>query len=52
MMECQRLTSHLLALGHTAEALGYENLFMQFFREREEIMMLVNRVLGTGYTIA
>ena len=46
MMECQRLTSHLLALGHTAEALGYENLFMQFFREREEIMMLVNRVSG------
>ena len=46
MMECQRLTSHLLALGHTAEALGYENLFMQFFREREDIMMLVNRVSG------
>lgn len=46
MMECQRLTSHLLAIGHTAEALGYENLFMQFFREREDIMMLVNRVSG------
>jgi Ni,Fe-hydrogenase III large subunit len=27
MMECQRLTSHLLALGHIAEAVGYENLF-------------------------
>ena len=46
MMECQRLTSHLLALGHVAETVGYENLFMQFFREREEIMMLVNRVSG------
>ena len=46
MMECQRLTSHLLALGHIAETVGYENLFMQFFREREEFMMLVNRVSG------
>ncbi|QLH74199.1 MAG: nickel-dependent hydrogenase large subunit [Methanomassiliicoccales archaeon] len=46
MMEAQRLTSHLLALGHIAETVGYENLFMQFFREREEVMMLVNRVSG------
>ncbi len=46
MMECQRLTSHLLALGHIAEAVGYENLFMQCFREREHVMMLVNRVSG------
>jgi len=46
MMEAQRLTSHLLALGHISETVGYENLFMQFFREREEVMMLVNRVSG------
>jgi ech hydrogenase subunit E len=46
MMECQRLTSHLLALGHIAEAVGYENLFMQCFREREYVMMLVNRISG------
>ncbi len=46
MMECQRLTSHLLALGHIAEAVGYENLFMQCFRERELIMTLVNRLSG------
>jgi ech hydrogenase subunit E len=46
MMECQRLTSHLLALGHIAEAVGYENLFMQCFREREMVMMLVNRISG------
>ena len=46
LMECQRLTSHLLALGHIAEAVGYENLFMQCFREREDIMMLVNRLSG------
>ncbi|MBI0584566.1 MAG: nickel-dependent hydrogenase large subunit [Methanomassiliicoccus sp.] len=46
MMECQRLTSHLLALGHIAESVGYENLFMQCFREREYVMMLVNRLSG------
>jgi ech hydrogenase subunit E len=46
LMECQRLTSHLLALGHIAEAVGYENLFMQCFREREFVMMLVNRLSG------
>ena len=31
MMECQRLTLPL-ALGHIAESVGYENLFMQCFR--------------------
>jgi len=46
MMECQRLTSHLLALGHIAEAVGYESLFMTCFREREHVMRLVNRVSG------
>jgi ech hydrogenase subunit E len=46
LMECQRLTSHLLALGHIAEAVGYENLFMQCFREREFVMRLVNAISG------
>lgn len=46
MMECQRLTSHLLALGHIAEAVGFENLFMQCFREREFVMQLVNKISG------
>ena len=46
LMECQRLTSHLLALGHVAESVGYENLFMQSFRERELVMWLVNRISG------
>ncbi|OPY33126.1 MAG: F(420)H(2) dehydrogenase subunit D [Methanomassiliicoccales archaeon PtaU1.Bin124] len=46
MMECQRLTSHTLALGHTAEAMGYESLFMQLFREREALMRLVNDISG------
>lgn len=46
LMECQRLTSHLLNLGHIAEAVGFENLFMQCMRERELVMRLVNRVSG------
>jgi ech hydrogenase subunit E len=46
MMESQRLTSHLLALGHTAEAIGFESLFMQLFRERESIMRMVNDISG------
>jgi len=46
MLELQRITSHTLALGHIAEAMGYENLFMQFFREREEFMRLVNLISG------
>jgi ech hydrogenase subunit E len=46
MMESQRLTSHLLALGHTAEAIGFESLFMQLFRERESIMRMVNEISG------
>ena len=45
-MECQRITSHLLALGHIAEVVGYENLFMQCFRERELVMRLVNEITG------
>ncbi|MEI6795450.1 MAG: nickel-dependent hydrogenase large subunit [Methanomassiliicoccales archaeon] len=45
-MECQRLTSHLLAVGHIAETMGYEALFMKLFKEREQVMQLVNRVTG------
>jgi ech hydrogenase subunit E len=46
MLEVQRITSHTLALGHIAEAMGYENLFMQFFREREEYMRIANEISG------
>ena len=46
MLELQRITSHTLTLGHIAESLGYENLFMHFFREREEFMRLVNLISG------
>lgn len=46
-MELQRLTSHLLALGHVAEAAGYESLFMRSFAVREHIMRLLNRLTGS-----
>lgn len=46
MLEVQRVTSHTLALGHIAEAMGYENLFMQFFLVREEYMRIANEVSG------
>jgi len=46
LMECQRITSHSLALAHTAEAMGYESLFMQLFREREPVMRLLNDITG------
>jgi len=46
MLELQRMTSHLLTLGHTAEVMGYENLFMQTWREREDVMRLIDRIAG------
>ena len=46
LMECQRITSHSLALAHTAEAMGYESLFMQLFREREPVMRILNDIAG------
>lgn len=46
MLELQRLTSHLLTLGHIAEVMGYENLFMQTWREREDVMCLIDRIAG------
>jgi ech hydrogenase subunit E len=46
MLEVQRVTSHTLALGHIAESMGYENLFMQFFLVREEYMRIANEISG------
>jgi ech hydrogenase subunit E len=46
LLEVQRITSHTLALGHVAESMGYENLFMQFFREREEFLRIANEISG------
>lgn len=46
MLELQRITSHLLTLGHIAEVMGFENLFMQTWRDRESVMSLIDRVAG------
>jgi ech hydrogenase subunit E len=44
--ELDRIHSHLLAMGHTAEVAGYENLFMQTFRYREKVMELLELLTG------
>ena len=36
--ELHRIHSHLLALGLLADAFGFENLFMQYWKSRERIM--------------
>lgn len=44
--ELDRIHSHLLAMGHTAEVAGYENLFMQTFRYRELVMEILELLTG------
>src|SRR5512137_296905 len=46
MLELQRMTSHLLSLGHISEVMGFENLFMQTWRERESVMSLIDKIAG------
>ena len=54
--ELARLQSHLLWLGLTADAFGFESLFMQTWRIREYVMDTVeftegNRVMASSITI-
>jgi ech hydrogenase subunit E len=44
--ELNRVESHLLWLGLFADAMGFESLFMQFWREREFIMDLQEKTGG------
>ena len=46
VVELDRIHSHLLANGHVAEVVGYENLFMQTFRYREDVMDILERITG------
>ena len=48
--ELHRMHSHLLWLGLFADALGFENLFMQFWRIREKIMD-INEATGGNRVI-
>ena len=44
--ELQRLQSHLLWLGLFADAIGFESLFMQIWRDREVILTLNEKTNG------
>ncbi|WP_024790566.1 MULTISPECIES: nickel-dependent hydrogenase large subunit [unclassified Lebetimonas] len=46
VVELDRIHSHMLANGHVAEVVGYENLFMQTFRAREDVMDILERITG------
>jgi len=46
VVELDRIHSHLLANGHVAEVVGYENLFMQTFKIREDVMDVLERITG------
>lgn len=46
MLELERLHSHLLAIGLTLEAIGFENLFMLCFRNREMVLDVFERTTG------
>ncbi|MHA1238410.1 MAG: hydrogenase large subunit [Candidatus Odinarchaeia archaeon] len=50
--ELSRLESHLLWLGLLADAMGFESLFMQFWREREIIMDLQERTGGNRVIVS
>lgn len=44
--ELDRMHSHLLANGHVAEVCGYENLFMQAVKYREEATEILEAITG------
>ncbi len=44
--ELERLHSHLLWCGIAAELMGFETLFMQFFRHREAVMDQLESISG------
>ncbi len=55
-LELNRITSHLLTLGHAGMEIGYETLFQYIWRDREPIMDLIellsgNRVYSSLITI-
>ncbi|MDO4293825.1 MAG: nickel-dependent hydrogenase large subunit [Eubacteriales bacterium] len=45
-MEMSRVHSHLLWLGLLADAMGFESLFMEAWRQREEILNLFDLTTG------
>lgn len=50
--ELHRIHSHLLWLGLLADSLGFESLFMQLWRIREEIMDLLEKTSGNRVIVS
>lgn len=50
--ELHRMHSHLLWLGLFADALGFESLFMQFWKIRERIMDINEATAGNRVIIS
>lgn len=50
--ELHRLHSHLLWLGLLADAFGYESLFMQYWKIREQVMDLLEKTAGNRVIIS
>jgi len=46
MMELERMHSHVLWLGLIAHDIGYETLFMYFWREREKVIDIFEKLTG------
>ena len=44
--ELNRMRSHLLWLGLLADSIGFESLFMQFWRIREEVIDIIEETTG------
>ena len=53
--ELSRIHSHLLWIGHYFHTLGFETLFMYFWRDRERIMDMIELITGnrviTSYNV-
>ena len=50
--ELHRMHSHLLWLGLFADAMGFENLFMQFWRVREKVMDINEATAGNRVIVS
>lgn len=50
--ELHRMHSHLLWLGLLSDAFGFENLFMQFWRNRERVMDIMEETAGSRVIIS
>lgn len=52
LLELERLHSHLLWLGIVAESIGFQNLFMLCWRDREIVMDIIEALTGNRIHIS